>query len=72
MKESGWEAYADIIDRARPVSQTHAPMPVEDRAAQFAPFAALTGYGSAIERTARAHEADVAQQVEHIEWFEDS
>ncbi len=66
MTEQGWEAYADIIDRKRPVSDRHAPMPVEDRAAQFAPFAALAGYGNAIERTARAHEAEVAHEVEHI------
>lgn len=31
-------------------------MPLRDRAAQFAPFAALTGHGEAIEETARAAE----------------
>ena len=36
--------YDDIIDLARPVSKKHLPMPMEKRAAQFSPFAALTGY----------------------------
>lgn len=45
--------YDDIIDRPHPVSDRHAPMPLADRAAQFAPFAALTGYGAAICETGR-------------------
>ena len=45
--------YADIIDLPRPVSRTHPRMPLLNRAAQFAPFAALTGYGDVIEETAR-------------------
>ena len=36
--------YEDIINLPHPVSKRHKPMPVEDRAAQFAPFAALTGH----------------------------
>lgn len=47
------EDYADMIDLPRPVSKTHPPMPLQNRAAQFAPFAALTGFHEAIERTAR-------------------
>ena len=42
--------YEDIINLPHPVSKRHKPMPVEDRAAQFAPFAALTGHQAAIER----------------------
>lgn len=45
--------YDDIIDLPRHVSKTHSPMPAADRAAQFAPFAALTGHGAAVEETAR-------------------
>ena len=45
--------YADIIDLPRHVSRTHPRMPLLNRAAQFAPFAALTGYGDVIEETAR-------------------
>lgn len=45
--------YDDIIHLLRPVSQRHAPMTVQDRAAQFAPFAALTGYEDVIEESGR-------------------
>ncbi len=45
--------YADIIGRAHHVSKVHPPMPMESRAAQFAPFAALTGYEDAIAETGR-------------------
>lgn len=44
--------YDDIIDLPRPKSK-HEPMPMSDRAAQFSPFATLTGYGDAIDETAR-------------------
>lgn len=44
--------YDDIIDLPRPKSK-HEPMLMSDRAAQFSPFAALTGYGDAIDETAR-------------------
>ena len=47
------EKYSDIIDLPHPVSNRHPHMPVSDRAAQFAPFAALTGYDAAIRETAR-------------------
>ena len=45
--------YDDIINLPRPISKTHPPMPMMDRAAQFSPFAALTGYDAAIKETAR-------------------
>ena len=45
--------YADIIDLPHHVSPTRPQMPMSDRAAQFAPFAALTGYDSAIKETGR-------------------
>ena len=45
--------YDDIINLPHHVSQKHAPMARADRAAQFAPFAALTGYDAAIRENAR-------------------
>ena len=45
--------YADIINLPHHVSKTRPQMPIADRAAQFSPFAALTGYDSAIEETGR-------------------
>lgn len=47
------DSYQDIIHLQRPVSSRHAPMSMEDRAAQFAPFAALTGYEGVIAETGR-------------------
>lgn len=47
------DSYADIIHLPHHVSPKRAQMPLRDRAAQFAPFAALTGYGDAIDETAR-------------------
>ncbi|MEG0805886.1 MAG: YolD-like family protein [Lachnospiraceae bacterium] len=45
--------YDDIIQLPHPVSKKHPPMSIWDRAAQFAPFSALTGYGEAVRETAR-------------------
>lgn len=47
------ENYIDIINLPRHISQKHPHMSIHDRAAQFAPFAALTGHGEAISETAR-------------------
>ena len=46
-------SYEDIIHLPHPVSCNHEPMSVYDRAAQFSPFAALTGFDGAIQETAR-------------------
>lgn len=48
--------YDDIIDLPHPEPKNHPRMPIENRAAQFAPFAALTGHGAAIAETARLTE----------------
>ena len=48
--------YDDIIDLPHHVSETHSPMSRADRAAQFSPFAALTGYDAAVRETARVTE----------------
>lgn len=45
--------YADLLNVPRPTRHIHPPMPRGDRAAQFAPFAALTGHYAAILETAR-------------------
>ena len=47
------DAYDDIINLSHHVSATRPHMTTLDRAAQFSPFAALTGYDSAIKETAR-------------------
>lgn len=51
VNEEALKKYNDIIDLPRPVSKTHPPMERYKRAAQFAPFAALTGYEDAISQT---------------------
>ena len=51
--------YDDIINLPHHVSKTRNPMSLYNRAAQFAPFAALTGYDDAIEETARLTETKV-------------
>ncbi len=45
--------YDDMISLTHHVSKTHPHMPMQDRAAQFAPFAALTGHYEAVKETAR-------------------
>lgn len=49
------DSYEDIINLPHPVSKKHSPMSMVARAAQFAPFAALTGYDAAIRETAEEH-----------------
>ena len=45
--------YDDIINLPHHVSKKHSQMSLHDRAAQFSPFAALTGHKAAINETAR-------------------
>ena len=47
------DQYNDIMNRSRPVSCRRASMSRADRAAQFAPFAALTGFDGVIAETGR-------------------
>ena len=51
--------YDDIIDLPHPTSERHPRMPMVNRAAQFSPFAALTGYDAAVKETARLTDAKV-------------
>lgn len=53
MKQPETNKYQDIIHLSRPRSQRHPPMSAHDRAGQFSPFAALTGFEAAIAETQR-------------------
>ncbi|MBP1539451.1 MAG: YolD-like family protein [Prevotella sp.] len=53
------EDYSDIINLPHHESRNHPQMPMEARAAQFAPFAALTGYDAVIHETARLTDRQV-------------
>ncbi len=51
--------YDDIIDLPHPTSERHPRMPMANRAAQFSPFAALSGYDDAVKETARLTDSKV-------------
>lgn len=53
---TGIHDYSDIYNIQRPDLKYHKRMPIADRAAQFAPFAALTGFSGMIEETGRITE----------------
>ncbi len=61
-------AYDDIINLPHHVSATRPRMAAIDRAAQFSPFAALTGYDAAIKETARLTD----ERIELDEYRKDS
>lgn len=50
------DTYDDILYLPHPTSKTHPRMSRQDRAAQFSPFAALTGYEDTVRETARLTE----------------
>ena len=58
-KNTGADDYSDIIDMPHHTSQRQPRMAEEMRAAQFAPFAALTGYEEVIEETELRQKAEV-------------
>ncbi|MBR6063126.1 MAG: hypothetical protein IKP54_03050 [Bacteroidales bacterium] len=45
--------YNDIINLSHHVSKQHPPMSMMSRAAQFAPFAAVSGHHAALDETAK-------------------
>lgn len=51
--------YEDISHLPHPTSKKHPRMSMEERAAQFSPFAALTGFGGVIRETGRLTDARV-------------
>lgn len=59
--------YDDIINLPHPTSQKHPRMSLYNRAAQFSPFAALTGHSDAINETARLTESKIELGDELIE-----
>lgn len=62
--------YEDIINLPHPVSKKHPQMSMMQRAAQFAPFAALTGYDAAINEAAMKNgEPESHQSDEDIASF---
>ena len=58
--------YDEIMELPHHVSKTRPQMPMSDRAAQFAPFAALTGYDSAIKETGRLTDERIALDEEAL------
>ena len=58
--------YDDIISLPHHQSKTRPHMPLIDRAAQFSPFAALTGYDDAVKETARQTErkAELSEEMQ--------
>ena len=58
LEDKGWP-YADILHHPHPVSARHPRMSAHDRAAQFSPFAALTGYGAVVDEAARLTEQKI-------------
>ena len=67
MNNDDLKKYDDIINLPHPVSKKHPQMPLLDRAAQFAPFAALTGYGEAVTETARLTDSKIELDEGEIE-----
>lgn len=55
----GTSRYDDILYMPHPDSKVHPRMSMIDRAAQFSPFAALTGYEAAIDETGRRTDARI-------------
>lgn len=47
--------YDDIIDLPAPEPRNHPRMPMQKRAAQFAPFSALSGYSEALRKATEEH-----------------
>lgn len=58
--------YFDIINLEHPTSKKHPRMSLENRAAQFSPFAALTGYNEAVKETERLTEQQIILEEDAI------
>ena len=59
MNENDPHRYDDLLELPHHVSLRHHPMSMQERAAQFSPFAALSGYDAAIKETARLTEEEI-------------
>ena len=62
--------YDQILELPHHISKTHPQMPMADRAAQFAPFAALTGYDDAIRETGRLTEDKVDAEENYLQMLD--
>ena len=63
MKEAGTgSAYEELLYLPHHVSDVHPRMAMIDRAAQFAPFAALTGYEEAVDECKKRMEEEVENE----------
>ena len=60
------DLYEDIINLPHHVSETRPQMSMIDRAAQFSPFAALTGYDAAIKETGRLTDEKIEMDEEAL------
>ena len=60
------DKYKDIINLPHKQSNKRPHMPLLDRAAQFAPFAALTGYDDAVKETARLTDERIEMSEENL------
>ena len=61
------DRYEKIIDLPHHVSKTRPQIPKADRAAQFAPYSALSGYEDAVEETARLTDKKIELDEGEIE-----
>lgn len=59
--------YSDIIDHPHHVSRTHPQMSMHDRAAQFSPFAALTGFDAAVAEEARVTDRRIELEEDELQ-----
>ena len=66
MSNDSTSPYADIINLPHHVSERHPQMPMEKRAAQFSPFAAMVGHDAAIRETARLTEERIELSEEEM------
>lgn len=64
MSEFDEKKYGEIINHPHYEPKKHPRMPMEMRAAQFAPYAALSGHGAAVRRTAKFAELRSRRIVE--------
>ena len=64
--------YSELLHLPHHRSQTHAPMPRRDRAAQFAPFAALTGFDAQLRETERQTPAQAEPNEDALQELDQS
>ena len=64
--------YRELLQLLHHRSQTHAPMPRRDRAAQFAPFAALTGFDAQLRETERQTQSQAEPNEDALQELDQS